>query len=210
MYFCNCVSPLILFWKKARTSPFVLYVVSILVLIGMWFERFNIIVPSLGHDFYPYTWGIYVPSPTHTMIVIGSFAWVFIAFLGLLPVDLVGDAMGTHHRGQAGGVHSAVRHHRLRVDDPLRRRGNGHRHGPARPASAHQSLTDVRSALHQRSLRRGRALCIGAGWLRAPDPQRGRRRGGEGVKYVFILVLLVIAGAGGLMGAVVAYRWINH
>src|SRR5262252_4372247 len=64
MYFCNCVSPLILFWKKARTSPVIIYVVSILVLIGMWFERFNIIVPSLGHDFYPYTWGIYYPSPT--------------------------------------------------------------------------------------------------------------------------------------------------
>ena len=63
MYFCNCVAPLILFWKRARTSPVILYVVSILVLIGMWFERFNIIVPSLGHDFYPYTWGIYVPTP---------------------------------------------------------------------------------------------------------------------------------------------------
>src|SRR6266568_883539 len=86
MYFCNCVSPLILFWKKARTSPVVLYVVSILVLIGMWFERFNIIVPSLGHDFYPYTWGIYYPSPTDTMIVIGSFAWFFILFLGFIRV----------------------------------------------------------------------------------------------------------------------------
>src|SRR5437879_5410274 len=86
MYFCNCVSPLVLFWKKARTSPVVLYVVSILVLIGMWFERFNIIVPSLGHDFYPYTWGIYYPSPTDTMIVIGSFAWFFILFLGFIRV----------------------------------------------------------------------------------------------------------------------------
>src|SRR6266516_3843458 len=84
MYFCNCVSPLILFWKKARTSPVILYVVSILVLIGMWFERFNIIVPSLGHDFYPYTWGIYYPSPTDTMIVIGSFSFFFLLFLGFI------------------------------------------------------------------------------------------------------------------------------
>src|SRR3989449_376877 len=86
MYFCNCVSPLVLFWKKARTSPVVLYVVSILVLIGMWFERFNIIVPSLGHDFYPYTWGIYYPSPTDTMIVIGSFSFFFLLFLGFIKV----------------------------------------------------------------------------------------------------------------------------
>ena len=86
MYFCNCVSPLIFFWKKARTSPFWLFVVSILVLIGMWFERFNIIVPSLGHDFYPYTWGIYVPSPTDTAIVVGSFGWFFLLFLGFIKL----------------------------------------------------------------------------------------------------------------------------
>jgi hypothetical protein len=86
MYFCNCVSPLILFWKKARTSPFWLYAVSILVLIGMWFERFNIIVPSLGHDFYPYTWGIYVPTLTDSTIIVGSFAWFFILFLGFIKL----------------------------------------------------------------------------------------------------------------------------
>jgi Ni/Fe-hydrogenase subunit HybB-like protein len=86
MYFCNCVAPLILFWKRARTSPVVLYIVSILVLIGMWFERFNIIVPSLGHDFYPYTWGIYVPTVTDSTIVIGSFAWFFLLFLGFIKV----------------------------------------------------------------------------------------------------------------------------
>jgi len=52
----------------------------------MWFERFNIIVPSLGHDFYPYTWGIYKPSPTDSMIVIGSFAFFFLLFLGFIKV----------------------------------------------------------------------------------------------------------------------------
>ena len=86
MYFCNCVAPLVLFSRRARTSPVALYVVSILVLIGMWFERFNIIVPSLGHDFYPYTWGIYYPSPTDTMIVIGSFSFFFLLFLGFIKL----------------------------------------------------------------------------------------------------------------------------
>jgi molybdopterin-containing oxidoreductase family membrane subunit len=86
MYFCNCIAPLIFFWKRARTSVPVIYVVSILVLIGMWFERFNIIVPSLAHDFYPYTWGIYKPSATDTMIVVGSFAFFFLLFLGFIRV----------------------------------------------------------------------------------------------------------------------------
>jgi Ni/Fe-hydrogenase subunit HybB-like protein len=83
-YFCNCLAPLVLFWKKARTNPVVLYVVSILVLIGMWFERFNIIVPSLGHDFYPYTWGIYLPAVIDTTLTIASFAWFFLLFLGFI------------------------------------------------------------------------------------------------------------------------------
>jgi len=86
MYFCNCIAPLILFWKPARTSVPILYAVSILVLIGMWFERFNIIVPGLAHDFYPYTWGIYVPTPTDSMIVIGSFSFFFLLFLGFIRV----------------------------------------------------------------------------------------------------------------------------
>ena len=86
MYFCNCVAPLILFWKRARTSIPILYTVCILVLIGMWFERFNIIVPSLAHDFYPYTWGTYVPSATDSMIVIGSFSFFFLLFLGFIRI----------------------------------------------------------------------------------------------------------------------------
>ena len=48
--------------SSAPTSGHVL-IISIFVNIGMWFERFVIIVPSLGHDFYPYTWGIYVRRP---------------------------------------------------------------------------------------------------------------------------------------------------
>jgi Ni/Fe-hydrogenase subunit HybB-like protein len=86
MYFCNCVAPLAFFWRRARTSPVALYAVSILVLIGMWFERFNIIVPSLGHGFYPYGWGNYVPSVTDTTIVVGSFAWFFLLFLGFVKL----------------------------------------------------------------------------------------------------------------------------
>jgi Ni/Fe-hydrogenase subunit HybB-like protein len=86
MYFCNCVTPLVFFWKSMRLNVVALYVVSIFVLIGMWFERFNIIVPGLAHDFYPYTWGNYVPTLTDTAIVIGSFAWFFLLFLGFIKV----------------------------------------------------------------------------------------------------------------------------
>ncbi|MBI1957679.1 MAG: hydrogenase, partial [Candidatus Rokubacteria bacterium] len=74
------------FWKRARTHVGILYVASIFVLIGMWFERFNIIVPGLAHDFYPYTWGTYVPTVTDSAIIVGSFAWFFLLFLGFIRV----------------------------------------------------------------------------------------------------------------------------
>ena len=67
-----------------RVSPVAVYVVSIFVLIGMWFERFNIIVPSLAHDFHPYTWGNYLPAVVDTTIVIASFAWFLLLFLGFI------------------------------------------------------------------------------------------------------------------------------
>jgi Ni/Fe-hydrogenase subunit HybB-like protein len=86
MYFCNSVVPLTLLIKKLRTHVVALYVISILVLIGMWFERFNIIVPGLAHDFYPYTWGTYYPTVIDSAIIVGSFAWFFLLFLGFIRV----------------------------------------------------------------------------------------------------------------------------
>jgi len=52
----------------------------------MWLERFNIIVPSLGHDFQPYTWGIYLPAIVDTTITIGSFGFFFLLFLGFVKL----------------------------------------------------------------------------------------------------------------------------
>jgi Ni/Fe-hydrogenase subunit HybB-like protein len=110
-YFCNAVTPLVLFWKRARTNPVVLYVVSIFVLIGMWFERFNIIVGSLARDFYPYTWGIYVPAAVDTMIVVASFAWFFLLFLGcikVLPSVSIVEVKETTPHPMAGHAHQRV------------------------------------------------------------------------------------------------------
>jgi len=83
-YACNSVAPLVLFWKGPRTSPATLSVVSVLALVGMWFERFNIIVPSLAHDFYPATWGIFIPALVDSTITVASFAWFFLLFLGFI------------------------------------------------------------------------------------------------------------------------------
>ena len=83
-YVCNSLVPLLLFWAPARRRPSMLFVISILVLIGMWLERFNIIVPSLGHAFQPYAWGIYLPAIVDSTLTFGSFGFFFLLFLGFI------------------------------------------------------------------------------------------------------------------------------
>jgi molybdopterin-containing oxidoreductase family membrane subunit len=80
------IIPRAFFVKRARTVPVVLFGVSTFVLIGMWLERFNIIAGSLGHDFYPYTWGVFVPAIVDTTITIGSFGFFFLLFLGFVKL----------------------------------------------------------------------------------------------------------------------------
>ncbi|MDT8436976.1 MAG: NrfD/PsrC family molybdoenzyme membrane anchor subunit [Gemmatimonadota bacterium] len=81
MVFCNVVVPMSLWFRRTRNSLAALFVISIFVNIGMWYERFVIIVTSLAHEFEPGGWGIYVPTATEILILIGSFAWFFFWFL---------------------------------------------------------------------------------------------------------------------------------
>ena len=80
MFFCNCVVPLPLWFKKVRTNLGALMVITILINVGMWFERFNIIVSSLAQDYDPAIWGWYYPSFTELGITLGSFCWFFMWF----------------------------------------------------------------------------------------------------------------------------------
>ncbi len=81
MIICNVVSPLTLFIRKLRRNLLYLFILSIPINIGMWFERFNIIVISLSKDFDPYAFGLYWPSWVEWGITIGSFSWFFMWFL---------------------------------------------------------------------------------------------------------------------------------
>ncbi len=89
MIFCNSLVPLTLFVRKLRRNTTYLFVLSLLVNVGMWFERFVIIVTSLARDFDPYAWGTYTPSFVEIGITFGSFGLFFTAyliFLKTLPV----------------------------------------------------------------------------------------------------------------------------
>jgi molybdopterin-containing oxidoreductase family membrane subunit len=81
MVFCNTIVPLLLWFKKIRTNIKALFIISLFINIGMWFERFNIIVISLSHEFEPGAWGFYKVSLVELGITAGSFAWFFMFFL---------------------------------------------------------------------------------------------------------------------------------
>lgn len=77
----NSLIPLLFLFKKFRTSIPWLLGITILINIGMWFERFVIIVTSLAHEFLPYAWGGYAPSWVEIGILIASFAWFLLLFM---------------------------------------------------------------------------------------------------------------------------------
>jgi len=81
MIVCNAILPLLLFIRRLRRSLAFLFVLSLLVNVGMWLERFVIVVCSLARDFDPYNWGNYLPSPIECGITLGSFGLFFAAFL---------------------------------------------------------------------------------------------------------------------------------
>jgi molybdopterin-containing oxidoreductase family membrane subunit len=94
-----------------------LFVISILVNIGMWLERFVIIVGSLSHDFMPHNWHSYAPTWIEVSITVGSFAWFLFLFFGFaksVPTVSISDVKEDLSEGSkryieldAGRVHAA-------------------------------------------------------------------------------------------------------
>jgi Ni/Fe-hydrogenase subunit HybB-like protein len=88
LMFCNVVSPQSLWFTRVRSSPAALFVLSIIVNIGMWLERFVIVVTSLHRDFLPSSWGRFSPTfwdwSTYTG-TIGLFLTLLILFMRFLP-----------------------------------------------------------------------------------------------------------------------------
>ncbi|MDW8306735.1 MAG: NrfD/PsrC family molybdoenzyme membrane anchor subunit [Leptospiraceae bacterium] len=81
MFFCNVISPHFMWFKKLRTNIKVLFVISIVVNVGMWFERFVIVVTSLHRDYLPSSWDMYIPTIYDYAMLIGSFGLFFTMFL---------------------------------------------------------------------------------------------------------------------------------
>jgi molybdopterin-containing oxidoreductase family membrane subunit len=89
LLFCNIVVPQLLWFRRARTNVATLFVISLVVNVGMWLERFIIIVTSLSRDFLPSSWGLYSPTfwDWSTFAgTIGLFLALLFLFLRFLPM----------------------------------------------------------------------------------------------------------------------------
>ena len=86
---CNVLAPNALWFKRVRRSPVLLFIWSIIVLIGMWLERFMIIVSSLAQDNVPSSWGLFHATRWDVFTFIGTlglFTFLFFLFVRLLPM----------------------------------------------------------------------------------------------------------------------------
>ncbi|UCF95093.1 MAG: polysulfide reductase NrfD [Desulfobacterales bacterium] len=81
MAVCNTMIPLLFLLSKVRRTIAWLFGISILVNIGMWYERFVIIVGGVAHGYSPYAWGLYAPTFIEYGIMFGSFCMFFFLFL---------------------------------------------------------------------------------------------------------------------------------
>ncbi len=81
MVFCNCIFPLLFWSKRIRYHVPTAFIICVLINVGMWFERYNIIISSLAEDFLPGSWGHFEPTLIDMTLTLGSFGWFFFWFL---------------------------------------------------------------------------------------------------------------------------------
>lgn len=115
MFSCNVITPQLFWFRIFRTNTILMWIVTIFVNIGMWFERFVITVTSLSRDFLPSSWGYFSPTWVDIGMLVGSFGLfttLFLMFCRFLPIIAVSEikwTMSQHahaeHRHKHGSDH---------------------------------------------------------------------------------------------------------
>lgn len=109
MIFCNVIVPQLYWFRNIRTSIPLLFVTSLLVNVGMWFERFVIVVTSLARDFLPSSWSYYRPTFWDISTFVGTFGLfmtLFLLFVRYLPIIAMSEVKGVlpeanpHHHSE--------------------------------------------------------------------------------------------------------------
>lgn len=117
MVSCNVLFPQLFWFKKVRQNLAVTFALSIIVNIGMWFERFVIIVTSLHRDYLPSSWTYFRPTIFDISTFLGSFGLfmtLFLLFIRFMPMVAMAEVKSItpradphYHDEDPGGTHSA-------------------------------------------------------------------------------------------------------
>ena len=102
MISCNVISPQLFWFKKVRNNLVIVFILSIFVNIGMWFERFVIVVTSLHRDFLPSNWGYYSPTMVDILTFVGTFGLfmtLFLLFLRFVPLIAIAEVKSVIPQG---------------------------------------------------------------------------------------------------------------
>jgi molybdopterin-containing oxidoreductase family membrane subunit len=94
MVSCNVITPQFFWFKGVRNNTAMVFILSLFVNVGMWFERFVIIATSLARDFLPSSWGYYSPSVVEIFTFFGTFgvfSVLFLLFVRFLPIMAVAE-----------------------------------------------------------------------------------------------------------------------
>jgi molybdopterin-containing oxidoreductase family membrane subunit len=116
MIFCNTILPQVLWVRRVRTHLPSLFVLSVLINIGMWFERYVIIVTGLSRKFAPSAWGIYLPSPIELGVLVSSFGFfcfmtlLFIKTLPMIAISEIKEIEIRRRQAKAAETTKDVRH----------------------------------------------------------------------------------------------------
>ncbi len=97
MVTCNVITPQFFWFKKIRQNVWLVLALCIFVNVGMWFERFVIIVTSLHRDFLPSSWGYFTPTWVDILTFVGSiclFLHLFLLFIRFLPMIAMSEVKG--------------------------------------------------------------------------------------------------------------------
>jgi Ni/Fe-hydrogenase subunit HybB-like protein len=94
MLICNVLTPQLLWWRSVRHNVWLLFAISLVINLGMWMERFLIVVTSLHRDFLPSAWGMFYPTMWDWIMLFGSiamFVWLFLLFVRFLPAISIAE-----------------------------------------------------------------------------------------------------------------------
>ncbi len=115
MIICNGVLPQLLWFRQLRVNIPFLFVLSVFINIGMWFERYVIIISGLSREYVPAVWGVFVPSWPEMGILAGSFGFFctfFLIFLKLFPIVAIAEMkeIAIHEKAHAADLSAEGAH----------------------------------------------------------------------------------------------------